>query len=142
MIAPDMATMLVYIFTDARIEQSALQSIVSALNASTFNCITVDSDTSTSDTLLVAATGASHVDVSAENVGFIEALRSVMLDLAHQVVRDGEGATKFVEISVTGALSDEDARVHALSVANSPRCAVDLIWRYSGGQPGLGQSRL
>lgn len=120
MIAPDMATMLVYIFTDAMIDQAELQNMVSVLNAATFNCITVDSDTSTSDTLLVAATGASGVLVSENSVGFMEALRSVMLDLAHQVVRDGEGATKFVEVSVTGALSDNDARVHALSIANSP----------------------
>lgn len=120
MIAPDMATMLVYIFTDAVVEQPVLQSMVSVLNKATFNCITVDSDTSTSDTLLVAATGASGIRVSDSNVGFMEALRNVMLDLAHQVVRDGEGATKFVEVSVTGASSDQDARTHALSVANSP----------------------
>ncbi len=120
MIAPDMATMLVYIFTDAAIEQTELQTMVSVLNAATFNCITVDSDTSTSDTLLVAATGASGVHVGEHSVGFMEGLRQVMLDLAHQVVRDGEGATKFVEVSVTGAASDDDAKVHALSIANSP----------------------
>jgi glutamate N-acetyltransferase/amino-acid N-acetyltransferase len=120
MIAPDMATMLVYIFTDALIDQTQLQIIVSALNSTTFNCITVDSDTSTSDTLLVCATGASAVEIDAQNVEFIDALGQVMLDLAHQVVRDGEGATKFVEVSVTGAASDDEARVHALSVANSP----------------------
>lgn len=120
MIAPDMATMLVYIFTDAMIDQSDLQNMVSVLNAATFNCITVDSDTSTSDTLLVAATGASGVQVTEHSVGFMEGLRQVMLDLAHQVVRDGEGATKFVEVSVTGAASDDDARIHALSIANSP----------------------
>ncbi len=120
MIAPDMATMLVYIFTDAAIEQPVLQSVVSALNQSTFNCITVDSDTSTSDTLLVGATGTSGVKVSDTSVGFMEALRQVMLDLAHLVVRDGEGATKFVTISVTGASGDKDARTHALAIANSP----------------------
>nr|WP_281496073.1 bifunctional glutamate N-acetyltransferase/amino-acid acetyltransferase ArgJ [Marivita sp. S6314] len=120
MIAPDMATMLVYIFTDAAIEQDELQSIVSRVNETTFNCITVDSDTSTSDTLLVAATGASGVSVSQDTAAFETALRGVMLDLAHQVVRDGEGATKFVAITVTGALSDADAKIHALSVANSP----------------------
>ncbi len=120
MIAPDMATMLVYIFTDAVVEQDVLQNIVSALNKTTFNCITVDSDTSTSDTLLVAATGASEVRVTEQSMGFMEGLRMVMMDLAHQVVRDGEGATKFVEISVTGALSDTDAHTHALSIANSP----------------------
>ena len=96
MIAPDMATMLVYIFTDAAIDQEILQDMVSALNRTTFNCITVDSDTSTSDTLLVAATGASGIRVTENSMGFMEGLRRVMLDLAHQVVRDGEGATKFV----------------------------------------------
>ncbi len=120
MIAPDMATMLVYIFTDAAMEQAVLQDMISALNRSTFNCITVDSDTSTSDTLLMAATGASGVRVTETSVGFMEALRRVMLDLAHQVVRDGEGATKFVEVSVTGAASDAEAHIHAKSIANSP----------------------
>ncbi|HKK96752.1 MAG TPA: bifunctional glutamate N-acetyltransferase/amino-acid acetyltransferase ArgJ, partial [Marivita sp.] len=118
MIAPDMATMLVYIFTDAKIGQGDLQEMVSRLNDKTFNCITVDSDTSTSDTLLVAATGASGIDGA--HPAFEDALHSLMKDLAHQVVRDGEGATKFVEITVTGALNDADAKTHALSVANSP----------------------
>lgn len=120
MIAPDMATMLVYIFTDAIVDKPILQSMVSALNQTTFNCITVDSDTSTSDTLLVAATGASGIRVTENNLGFMEALRRVMLDLAHQVVKDGEGATKFVSVSVTGASSDRDARTHAMAIANSP----------------------
>lgn len=120
MIAPDMATMLVYIFTDAKIAQSDLQSLVSYINEKTFNSITVDSDTSTSDTLLVAATGASGVSVAANDTAFRDGLHHVMQDLAHQVVRDGEGATKFVEITVTGALSDADAKTHAMSIANSP----------------------
>ncbi|MEO0634549.1 MAG: bifunctional glutamate N-acetyltransferase/amino-acid acetyltransferase ArgJ [Pseudomonadota bacterium] len=119
MIAPDMATMLVYIFTDAQIAQPELQTLVSRINDRTFNCITVDSDTSTSDSLLCCATGASGVDVTGAPE-FETALSAVMLDLAHQVVRDGEGATKFVEITVTGAASDIDARVHGLSIANSP----------------------
>ena len=119
MIAPDMATMLVYIFTDAAIGQSDLQTLVSRLNAKTFNCITVDSDTSTSDTLLMAATGASGVDVTG-NVAFAEALHEVMRDLAHQVVRDGEGATKFVAVQVAGAQNDADAHRVALAIANSP----------------------
>lgn len=119
MIAPDMATMLVYIFTDAKIAQDELQALVSGLNETTFNCITVDSDTSTSDTLLMAATGASGVDVSG-NTAFAEGLHGVFLDLAHQVVRDGEGATKFVAVHVTGAASDMDARTHAMAIANSP----------------------
>nr|WP_174839859.1 MULTISPECIES: bifunctional glutamate N-acetyltransferase/amino-acid acetyltransferase ArgJ [unclassified Ruegeria] len=119
MIAPDMATMLVYIFTDAQVEQSALQSMLSAQTDRTFNCITVDSDTSTSDSLLLCATGASGVDATG-NFAFAEALETVMLDLAQQVVRDGEGATKFVEIRLTGAATDADAKTHGLAIANSP----------------------
>ena len=119
MIAPDMATMLVYIFTDAKISQAELQSLISAENDTSFNCITVDSDTSTSDTLICAATGASGVDVWGDT-DFRDAMRSVMLDLAHQVVRDGEGATKFVTIKVTGARNDADAKTVGLSIANSP----------------------
>ena len=119
MIAPDMATMLVYIFTDAQVEQSALQAMLSTQCDTTFNCITVDSDTSTSDSLMLFATGASGVDATGHD-GFEAALREVMLDLAHQVVRDGEGATKFVEVRITGAASDADARTHGLAIANSP----------------------
>ncbi len=119
MIAPDMATMLVYIFTDAVIGQDRLQALLTDLNAKTFNCITVDSDTSTSDTLMMGATGASGVDVT-DNATFADALHSVMLDLAHQVVRDGEGATKFVTVDVTSATNDDDARKVALAIANSP----------------------
>lgn len=119
MIAPDMATMLVYIFTDAEIDQAALQELVSSSADKTFNCITVDSDTSTSDSLIVAATGTSGKNVT-RHVDFTTAMHGVMMDLAHQVVRDGEGATKFVEVSITGAASDADAKVHAMSIANSP----------------------
>ena len=119
MIAPDMATMLVYIFTDAKLPQAELQAMLSELTDVTFNSITVDSDTSTSDTLLLAATGASGINVSGRE-DFKTALRDVMLDLSHQVVRDGEGATKFVEVEVTGAASDADARTHGLAIANSP----------------------
>ena len=124
MIAPDMATMLVYIFTDAAIARSDLQNVVTRLTDRTFNCITVDSDTSTSDTLLICATGASGVNIgsarSRSGRAFEEALSKVMLDLAQQVVRDGEGATKFLEITVTGAQSDTDARKAAMAIANSP----------------------
>lgn len=119
MIAPDMATMLVYIFTDAKIGQADLQALVSQHNVNTFNCITVDSDTSTSDSLMIGATGRSGVDVTG-NADFADALHSVMLDLAHQVVRDGEGATKFVTVAVTGAKTNADARLVALATANSP----------------------
>jgi glutamate N-acetyltransferase/amino-acid N-acetyltransferase len=119
MIAPDMGTMLVYIFTDALIGHDPLQELVSQITERTFNCITVDSDTSTSDTLLIAATGASGVDVTGD-AGFAAALDQVMLDLALQVVRDGEGATKFVTVSVEGASTDADARKVGLAIANSP----------------------
>ncbi len=119
MIAPDMATMLVYIFTDAQLPQEALQAELSRLCDRSFNCITVDSDTSTSDSLMLCATGASGVDVSG-SAEFSQALEAVMLDLAHQVVRDGEGATKFVEIQITGAVDDAEAKVHGLAIANSP----------------------
>ena len=119
MIAPDMGTMLVYIFTDAAIGHDPLQELVSTITERTFNCITVDSDTSTSDTLLVAATGASGVDVTG-HADFAAALERVMLDLALQVVRDGEGATKFVTVEVVGAATDADARKVGLAVANSP----------------------
>ena len=119
MIAPDMATMLVYIFTDAVFDQSALQTLVAETSERTFNCITVDSDTSTSDTVLMAATGASGID-AAGNTDFASALHTLMLDLAQQVVRDGEGATKLVEVCVTGAVDDHVARTHALAIANSP----------------------
>ncbi|NIY96437.1 bifunctional glutamate N-acetyltransferase/amino-acid acetyltransferase ArgJ, partial [Salipiger sp. HF18] len=120
MIAPDMATMLVYIFTDAKISRGDLQALVSEINDRSFNCITVDSDTSTSDTLLTGATGASGVAVTTADTAFSEALEAVFLDLAHQVVKDGEGATKFVTVNVTGARDDADARTHALAIANSP----------------------
>ena len=119
MIAPDMATMLVYIFTDAGIATDALQHRLSTHTETTFNCITVDRDTSTSDALIMAATGASGVDVS-DNEAFDAALRDVMMDLAHQVVKDGEGAQKFVEVAVTGASNDDEAKVHAMAIANSP----------------------
>ena len=119
MIAPDMATMLAYIFTDARISRDRLQPLVAAACDKTFNRITVDSDTSTSDTLLVAATGATGVQVEGSDA-FAAALTEVMDDLARQVVRDGEGASKFVTVSVTGAASGSDARQVAFAIANSP----------------------
>ena len=119
MIEPDMGTMLVYIFTDARIPRTDLQDMTARLCDKTFNAITVDSDTSTSDTLLVAATGASGADAST-SAEFETTLHGVMLDLAHQVVRDGEGASKFVEITVTGAQNDASAKTVAKAIANSP----------------------
>ena len=125
MIAPDMATMLGYIFTDAAVDAGFLQQLLSASNESTFSCITVDSDTSTSDTVLAFATGRAGnsplIDFdSAGADAFAAALHDVCLQLAHLVVRDGEGASKFIEIEVTGAVSDDSARRIGLSVANSP----------------------
>ncbi|QLC21567.1 bifunctional glutamate N-acetyltransferase/amino-acid acetyltransferase ArgJ [Parasphingopyxis sp. CP4] len=125
MIAPDMATMLGFIFTDAAIDSALLQDMLTRSAAKTFNCITVDSDTSTSDTVLLFATGkagnAALTAIDEAGVdGFVAALDQVCLTLAQLVVRDGEGATKFIEIKVDGAESDESARRVALSVANSP----------------------
>ncbi len=125
MIAPDMATMLGYIFTDAAITPEFLQQLLSAANRQTFSCITVDSDTSTSDTVLAFATGkagnaplASFEDAGAD--AFAAALHDVCRQLSHLVVRDGEGASKFIEIRISGAVSDESAHRIGMSIANSP----------------------
>ncbi len=125
MIAPDMATMLAYVFTDAAAEPALLQAMVRAANDSSFNCITVDGDTSTSDTLLVLATGAagnaplaSMDDAGADALA--AAIHAVCRDLAQQIIRDGEGAQKFVEIRVTGAVDDASARRIGLAIGNSP----------------------
>ena len=125
MIAPDMATMLGYVFTDAAVDPVFLQSCLASANERTFSCITVDSDTSTSDTVLAFATGkagnaplASFDDPGAD--AFAAALHDVCRRLALLVVRDGEGAQKLIEVRVTGAVSDESARRVGLAVANSP----------------------
>ncbi len=118
MIAPDMATMLAFVFTDAAVPARVLRAATSAAVESSFNRITVDSDTSTSDTVLTFATGASGVEP--DGVDFQAALDGVMLDLAHQIVRDGEGATKFATITVTGAEDDAAAKTVALAIGNSP----------------------
>ena len=125
MIAPDMATMLGFIFTDAAVEPGFLQAALSAANRASFSCITVDSDTSTSDTVLAFATGkAGNAPLGkADDPGadaFAAALADLCRQLAHLVVRDGEGASKFIEIEVTGAESDASAHRIALSIANSP----------------------
>jgi len=125
MIAPDMATMLGYIFTDAAIEPALLQQMLSAANKRTFSCITVDSDTSTSDTVLAFATGkAGNAPLASMDDAGADALAAALSDLcrqlAHLVVRDGEGASKFIEITVEGAESDASAHRIALSIANSP----------------------
>ncbi|MBL4855077.1 MAG: bifunctional glutamate N-acetyltransferase/amino-acid acetyltransferase ArgJ [Robiginitomaculum sp.] len=125
MIAPDMATMLSFIFTDANISQDILQALLTDICETSFNAITVDSDTSTSDTVLLVATGgAAHKQITELNdpklAPFKSALRVLMLDLAHQVVRDGEGASKFFAVHVTGAENDKAAKTIAMSIANSP----------------------
>ncbi len=135
MIAPDMATMLVYLFTDAQVPQEDLQTLLSEVNKYTFNAITVDSDTSTSDTVLLAATGGSKVVVTKDTTEFKAGLHSVMRDLAHQVVRDGEGASKFVEIEVIGAQNERDAKTHAFAIANSPLVKTAL----AGSDPNWGR---
>jgi glutamate N-acetyltransferase / amino-acid N-acetyltransferase len=125
MIAPDMATMLAFIFTDAAVAAPLLQQMLSAANRTTFSCITVDNDTSTSDTVLAFATGragnpplASFEDAGAD--AFQAALSDLCRQLAQLVVCDGEGATKFITVAVTGAVSDESAHRVAMSIANSP----------------------
>ncbi|WP_417321627.1 bifunctional glutamate N-acetyltransferase/amino-acid acetyltransferase ArgJ [Erythrobacter aureus] len=125
MIAPDMATMLGYIFTDAAVEPAFLQEMLSKANQASFSCITVDGDTSTSDTVLLFATGkAGNAPLAAwEDAGadaFYAALLQLCRELAQLVVRDGEGAQKFIEIAVTGAADDTSARRVGLSIANSP----------------------
>ena len=126
MIAPDMATMLSFVFTDAPIAAPALQAIVSATVVDTFNAVTVDGDTSTSDTLLAFATGAAPGAPKITRAsdprlkGFRAAFAQVLANLSEQIARDGEGARKLVEIIVEGAVSKRSARRIAMSIANSP----------------------
>lgn len=125
MIEPDMATMLNYVFTDAAISRETLQIMLTRVIDRTFNCITVDSDTSTSDTSILFATGkagnALINDIDSEQgQQFCTALETIMRDLAQQVVRDGEGAKKFITVHVSGAESDQAAKNIAKSIANSP----------------------
>ena len=125
MIAPDMATMLGFVFTDAAVEPAFLQGALAAANAPSFSCITVDGDTSTSDTVLAFATGAAgNAPLADADSDGADAFRAALADLCHQlaqlVVRDGEGATKLIEIAVEGADSDRSAHRIAMSIANSP----------------------
>ncbi|WP_323781486.1 bifunctional glutamate N-acetyltransferase/amino-acid acetyltransferase ArgJ [Thalassovita sp.] len=125
MIAPDMATMLCYIFTDTAISRDVLQQCLWLDNASTFNCVTVDGDTSTSDTVLVAATGKADMEPITDFADprvrvFRNAFHAVMKDLAIQIARDGEGATKLIEVQVTGANANGPAHRIAMAIANSP----------------------
>jgi glutamate N-acetyltransferase / amino-acid N-acetyltransferase len=126
MIAPNMGTMLGYVFTDAKLPAAVLRALLKPASDRTFNAITVDSDTSTSDTVLLIATGqgAEHPAIRSANdpklKDFKAKLEDTLRDLAHQVIKDGEGATKFVTIAVSGAKSDASARRIGLAVANSP----------------------
>ena len=120
MIAPDMATMLAFVFTDLALDAQAASECLAGSVERSFNRITVDSDTSTSDTVILAATGASGQPADRHMAAFEEALDAVTLDLAHQIVRDGEGATKFVAVTVAGAADDAAAAAIARAVADSP----------------------
>ncbi len=140
MIAPDMATMLAYVFTDAALPSAVLQPLLAAATDRSFNCITVDGDTSTSDTVLLCATQqAAHDPVASPTdrrlAGFRRALDAVMIDLAQQIVRDGEGAEKFVTIAVTGAATAQAARRIGLTIGNSPLVKTSL----SAGDPNWGR---
>jgi glutamate N-acetyltransferase/amino-acid N-acetyltransferase len=143
MIAPDLATMLVYIFTDAAVTQPALQTMLAAGVDKTFNCITIDSDTSTSDTVLLFATGAAAARgaprmgdaTSAEGQRFAAALHDLMHELALMVVKDGEGLSKFVTIEVSGAESDGAARRIGFAIANSPLVKTAI----AGADPNWGR---
>jgi glutamate N-acetyltransferase / amino-acid N-acetyltransferase len=125
MIAPDMATMLGFVFTDAAVEPAFLQAALAQANAPSFSCITVDGDTSTSDTVLAFATGAAgNPPLADDDSPGADAFRAALADLCRRlallVVRDGEGATKLIEVQVTGAESDRSAHRIAMSIANSP----------------------
>ena len=140
MIAPNMATMLGYIFTNANICSTLLQNLLSQFNEQTFNSITVDSDTSTNDTVLLFATReAKHQkirDINDPNLAeFKTALKDLMLELAKQIVVDGEGATKLIEIEVLGATSQKSAKIIALAIANSPLVKTAL----AGADPNWGR---
>jgi len=141
MVAPNMATMLAYIFTDARLPSAILGRMLRSFNNRTFNCITVDGDTSTSDTVLAFATGAVPLGFTPKSIQderlrpFGIALHNVMLDLAKQIVRDGEGATKLVQIAVSGASSVSAARNIGMSVANSPLVKTAI----AGSDPNWGR---
>ena len=140
MIQPDMATMLAFVFTDAALPPTVLQALLQDANDVTFNCVTVDSDTSTSDTLLLAATGqAGHTPIAdpmdSHLDAFRDALTDLLRDLAQQIVRDGEGAQKFVTINVTGAAERLAARRIAFAIANSPLVKTAV----AGSDPNWGR---
>ena len=139
MIMPDMATMLGFIFTDAAVDPAWLQSALSHANAKSFSCITVDSDTSTSDTVLAFATGAAgNVAIAHDDDPGADAFRAALddlcLQLAHLVVRDGEGASKFIRIDVTGA--ESDASAHRIGMSDRQLAAGQDRDRRRGRQLG------
>ena len=127
MIKPNMATMLSYITTDAGIPQQTLERLLERLVASSFNSITVDGDTSTNDSCVLVATGASGVEIDDDDTEFHTALEQVFEQLAQAIIRDAEGATKFVEISVEGAANIEDARSLGFTIAESPLVKTALF---------------
>ncbi|MEO1687905.1 MAG: bifunctional glutamate N-acetyltransferase/amino-acid acetyltransferase ArgJ [Pseudomonadota bacterium] len=140
MIAPDMATMLGFLFTDAAVERPLLQKMLSDIAGRSFNCVTVDGDTSTSDTLLLAATGRAGGKPiktlrDSRAAPLREALERAASNLSQQLARDGEGASKFVTLHVTGAVSDASARRMALAVANSPLVKT----AFAGEDPNWGR---
>lgn len=136
MIAPHMGTMLAFLYTDAAIEAPVLQAMLSASNDRSFNAITVDSDTSTSDTVLLFATGkAGNAPVTQVDAAFQQALDEVMMELAHLIIKDGEGASKFVTIEVTGAENDTAARRIGLAIGNSPLVKTAV----AGSDPNWGR---
>lgn len=136
MIAPHMGTMLGFVYTDAAIEPDALQAMLSASNDRSFNAITVDSDTSTSDTVLLFATGkAGNAPLNKPHAAFQQALDEVMMELAHLIIKDGEGASKFVTIDVTGAEDDAAARRIGLAIGNSPLVKTAV----AGSDPNWGR---
>lgn len=138
MIAPNMATMLAFFYTDAAIEPALLQDMFRRCTDKSFNCITVDSDTSTSDTGLIFATGKAGNKMLAtreDAAAFEAALLEIMQDLAKQIVRDGEGAQTFVTIEISGAASDADAHQIGMSIANSPLVKTAI----SGGDANWGR---
>lgn len=127
MIKPDMATMLAYVATDAKIEKSLLNDLIKQAVACSFNSITVDGDTSTNDACILIATGQADVEVNAGSSHFIQALIRVFKYLAQSIIRDAEGATKFVEIEVKNAVTIDDAREVGYTVAHSPLVKTALF---------------
>lgn len=135
MIAPNMATMLSVVVTDADISNEVLAGALPKVANQSFNRVVIDGDMSTNDTLLILANGASGVKVGANDAAFLEALKSVCVDLAQKIARDGEGVTKFVTLHVTGAATYEAARTVAHAIATSPLCKT----AFYGGDPNWGR---